>query len=383
MTVVDALDRSGPAPVAAVVEDVHRQVATLASGGEGTEPAAVRRLVVDRLPLAPAVAVDEIVRHVLARMEGLGPLDPLLADPAVTDVLVNGPGPVWVERAGVLERTDVVIDAPTAVALVQRALGPLGARLDRASPMVDARLADGTRLHAVLAPIAVDGPYVSLRRPSRATLPADRFATPEVAELVEAMVTERRWNLVVTGATGAGKTTLLAGLVAAVGPTERVVVLEEATELALAGHHLVRLEARRPNLEGVGAVSLRRLVREALRMRPDRLVVGEVRGPEAADLLQALSTGHTGSMSTLHASGPAEALRRLEALVLSASDAAPHEAIRGQVGSAVDAVVHLRRRGVRREIAEVAEVPDDGDPTAVRPLVIDGRVVADPERPAR
>ena len=319
-----------------------------------------RRIAAEEAPLdaarVAAAAVDALV--------GLGPLEALLADPAVSDVLVNAPDDVWVERAGRLERTGVVFrDDAAVVACVERAIAPLGLRLDRASPAVDARLPDGSRLHAAVPPAAVDGPIVAIRRftaavPDLEAMVAAGALDEEGASLLGGAV-ERGDNLLVCGATGAGKTTLLNVLSGEIPAGERVVSIEEAAELRLDGH-VVRLEARPPNVEGAGEITMRALVRHALRMRPDRIVVGEVRGPEALDFLQAMSTGHAGSMGTVHASGPDEALWRVETLALSATDPPPARSVRQQVRAALDLVVHVERRAGRRRVAEVAAIEGDG-----------------------
>ncbi len=305
-------------------------------------------------PRAAARAVDELV--------GLGPLEPLLADPLVTDVLVNRPDEIWVERAGELMRTKVAFSgADAVVAAVERVIAPLGLRIDRAAPAVDARLPDGSRLHAVIPPAAVDGPVVAVRR-FRATMGSlsDLVAAGGIddagAMLLAAAVRERR-NLLVCGGTGSGKTTLLNVLSAEIPSSERVVTIEDSAELRLWGH-VVRLEARPPNAEGAGEITLRTLVRHALRMRPDRIVVGEVRGPEALDLIQAMSTGHAGSMGTVHANGPDEALWRLETLALSGEARVSERAVRRMLRGAIDMVVHLERRQGRRRVVEVVAVHD-------------------------
>jgi pilus assembly protein CpaF len=347
-------------------------------------------------PAVDAVSVDGTVDRVLARMSGLGPLQPLLADRGVTDVMVNGPGPVWIERAGRLEVTDVDLDRPTIEHLVERIVGPLGLRADRSSPMVDARLADGSRAHVVMPPIAVDGPIVTIRRFAARPVALDAMAHPSVAALLTWAVTARL-NLIVTGGTGAGKTTLLNSLAAAIPSTERIVTVEEAAELRLAHHHVVRLEARPAGPDAGSAITIRQLVRNALRMRPDRIIVGECRGAEALEVLVAANSGHEGSLSTCHANSPVDALRRLETMVLLADTALPLDAVRDQVGAAVDLVVQVARRadGCRRVVA-VAEVVPPGA-VASPPMGRHGRhwaptcrVLGDehalralPERPAR
>jgi pilus assembly protein CpaF len=307
---------------------------------------------------------ERVARQAVDALAGLGPLEGLLADPAVSDILVNAPDEVWVERGGRLERAAVGFpDAAGVVAAVERTIAPLGLRLDRASPAVAARLPDGSRLHAMIPPAAVDGPVVAVRRftpavPDLAAMVAAESLRPEGAALLSAAVREKR-NLLVSGGTGSGKTTLLNVLSAEIPAGERVVTIEDAAELRLRGH-VVRLEARPPNAEGAGEITLRTLVRHALRLRPDRIVVGEVRGPEALDLIQAMSTGHPGSMGTVHANGPAEALWRLETLALSGESRPAADAVRRQLHAAVDLVVHLGRRGERRLVEVVARVTPDG-----------------------
>ena len=289
-----------------------------------------------------------------------GWLTTLLADPAVTDVLVNGPGEVWIERLGALHPSGVVLDLDAIELFIEQALAPVGRRVDRTSPLVDARLPDGSRVNVVLAPPALEGPCVTVRRFSAQQLPLAAFAPPDVAALLGRAVRGRR-NVVVSGGTGAGKTTLLNALAAHIAPDERVVTIEDAAELRLPGRHVVRLEARPPSADGTAGVSIADLVRNVLRMRPDRIVVGECRGREAHDMVQALHTGHRGALTTCHANDPADALRRLETMVLAAGAGLPLEAVRAQVSSALDLVVHVARgAGGRRVVAEVCEVVDVG-----------------------
>jgi pilus assembly protein CpaF len=341
----------------------------------------------DEAPLVTDAAVASVVDAVVADVEGLGPLQALLADPAITEVMVNGPGRVFVERNGGLEAVPCDLDADTIVRIVQRVVAPLGLRLDRAAPMVDARLPDGSRLHAVLPPLAPDGPCITIRRFAVEALTlADFGLRPAEAALLDALV-RAGWNIVVSGATSSGKTTCANALARAIDPVERIVTIEETAELRLRHPHVVRLEARPANAEGVGAVGVRELVRAALRMRPDRLVVGEVRGGEAFDMLQALNTGHDGSLSTVHANSPADALARLETLVLLGGVALPLAAVRGQLAAAIDAIVQVARRASgRREIVEVAEVSSaQGSRTvAVRSLLAwEGDALAAVEAPTR
>ncbi|MFV1990413.1 MAG: CpaF family protein [Acidimicrobiales bacterium] len=339
------------------VSDLHEMIL---SEELSSDEAAVREVVRSRHPLVAAAAVDEMVSLVIARVEGLGALDQLLEDPRVSDVLVNGPGRVWVERHGRLVRSHVSLSESEIDHAIQRIVGPLGIRADRRRPLVDARLRDGSRVHVVLAPLAVDGPYLAIRR-FGAVRPALSDWCPEpAAELLKWMV-QVKWNLLVSGATGAGKTTMLNSLAAHIVPDERVITVEDAAELRLPGEQVVRLESRLASSEGTGEVGIRELLRNALRMRPDRLIVGEIRGAEALDLLQALNTGHDGSMSTVHANSPADALTRVETLAMFAPEDIPLAAIRGQVHSALDAVVHVGRGADgRRELLAVEELLDSG-----------------------
>lgn len=294
-------------------------------------------------------------------------IDRYLRDPSVSEIMVNGPGPVWVERDGRVEATGTILDAETIELLIEQTVAPLGRRIDRSSPMVDARLADGSRLNAVVPPVAVDGPYVTIRRFSVRPIPLDDFAGPGVVAALRWAVAAR-CNLVVSGGTGAGKTTLLNALAASIPPGERVVTVEDAAELALASDHVVRLEARPADHDGVASVTIRQLVRNALRMRPDRIIVGEVRGAETLDMLQAMNTGHEGSLSTCHANSPDDAISRLETMVLLDGGAVPLPAVRDQITAAVDLVVHVARRprGGRR-ITSVAEIDRAGKRDGGRP----------------
>jgi pilus assembly protein CpaF len=375
----------------------------LADGSDAPLADRVSALVGEEAPLLGARQRARMVGQVLAAVTGLGPLEPLLADPAVTDIMVNGPGRVWVERAGVVRRVPLDLDAATIEHLIEKVVAPLGLRIDRASPLVDARLPDGSRVNAVVPPLAVDGPCLTIRRFGARTLPLEAFAPPPVAALL-AWAVVARFNVLVSGGTGAGKTTLLNALGSAIPPGERVITVEDAAELRLPGEHVLRLEARPPNAEGAGEVRVRDLVRNALRMRPDRILVGEVRGPEALDMLQAMNTGHEGSLSTCHANGPAEALVRVETMVLMSEVNLPLAAVRAQLESALDLVVQVARRpdGQRRVVA-VAEVcargsgagtgaggrarrtgPEDGSRDGrVRLLAGEDRVLALPRRPPR
>ena len=341
----------------------------------------------EEAPLLATATVDLVLDELVDDVGGLGPLEPLLADVTVTEIMVNGPDRVFVEREGRVVAVPCEIDAATILRVVERVIAPLGLRLDRSSPIVDARLADGSRLHAVLPPLAPDGPCVSIRRFGNRAVPLAAFGLePETKSRFDVMV-RAGWNIVVSGATSSGKTTCCNALARAIDPSERIVTIEETAELRLDQPHVVRLEARPANAEGTGAVSVRDLVRSALRMRPDRIVVGEVRGGEALDMLQACNTGHDGSLSTVHANSPDDALARLETLVLCAGVPLPLPAVRHQLTSAIDAIVQVRRgRDGRRAIVDVSEVGVGRGARTHRLLTrVDGRLVvcAPPQRPAR
>jgi pilus assembly protein CpaF len=317
------------------------------SGGAGLD-AEVRLLVEREAGSLPGDERDALCRRVLLLATGLGPLEPLLSDPSVDEVMVNGPGEVYVERRGQIEPTGVSFGGEAELMhAIERILAPLGRRVDEASPLCDARLPDGSRVNVVIPPLALDGPCLTVRRfrhegyslrelVELGTLPA------EVSELL-ALCVAARAAVLVSGGTGSGKTTTLGALSGAIPREERIVTIEDAAELRLRQRHVVRLESRPANVEGRGEVTIRQLVVNALRMRPDRIVVGEVRGPEALDMLQALNTGHDGSLTTVHANSPGDALRRIETLALMAGVGLPHAAIRDQVASALDVVVHQTR----------------------------------------
>jgi pilus assembly protein CpaF len=350
--------------------------------------ATVAELLRDEEPLLPARRFEVLLTELTDEIAGLGPLEPLLADASVTEVMVNGPGRAYVERAGRLEPVALALDAAGIIRLVERVVAPLGLRLDRSSPMVDARLPDGSRVHAVIPPLAIDGPCVTIRRFGARAVPLEAFGLDDRATGLLRWCIGAGWNVLVAGGTSAGKTTLLNALSAAIPDDERIVTIEETAELRLAQSHVVRLEARPPNAEGVGAVTVRDLVRTALRMRPDRIVVGEVRGGEALDMLQALNTGHDGSLSTVHANGALEAIARLETLVLLADVGLPLTAVRSQLGSALDAVVFVaRRRGGVRRVETIGEICPASDGPQLRTLFArtggDLAPVAAPSRPAR
>ena len=316
----------------------------------------VSEYVRDDDPLLTCPVHDRLVGELLDEIAGLGPLEPLLADPTVSEVMINGPHRVYVERAGRLESVDVPLDAAAVHHLVERVVGPLGLRLDRSSPIVDARLPDGSRLNAVIPPLALDGPCVSVRRfPAEPPgISAFGLSRPALAFLGWAVTTGS--NIVVSGGTSAGKTTLCNALAAAVPPTTRVVTIEETPELRVPLPPVVSLAARPATAEGGGAVTVRDLVRAALRMRPARIVVGEVRGSEAFDLLQACNTGHDGSLTTVHANGLDAVPERLTALVLTAATGLPVDAVHVQLATAFDLVVHVTRHQGHRRVQAIGEI---------------------------
>ena len=305
---------------------------------------------------------ERVVQEVLDEVFGLGPLEPLLADPSVSDILVNTYKRVYVERKGLLELTPVQFrDDVHLMGIIDRIVSAIGRRVDESSPMVDARLADGSRVNAIIPPLSVDGPCLSIRRFGRDRLTADDLLnnnslTPAMLELLRGCV-KARLNVLISGGTGAGKTTFLNVLSSHISNRERIVTIEDAAELLLNQEHVVRLETRPPNIEGKGAIHQRQLVINALRMRPDRIIVGEVRGEEALDMLQAMNTGHDGSLTTIHANTPRDALSRLETMVAMANLNLPEAAIRRQIASAIDVVVQVSRMSDgTRKVVSVAEI---------------------------
>ncbi len=305
---------------------------------------------------------DRLAREVLDELFGLGPLEPLLQDPTVNDILVNTHNTVYVERAGVLERTSVAFkDNAHLMHIIDKIVSGVGRRIDESSPMVDARLADGSRVNVIIPPLAVDGPLLSIRRFGNTPLTEDdlianRALTPQMLEVLKSAV-RARLNIVVSGGTGAGKTTFLNVLSGFISDRERIVTIEDSAELRLKQAHVARLECRPPNVEGKGAIRQRELVINALRMRPDRIVLGEVRGEEALDMLQAMNTGHDGSVTTVHANSPRDALSRIETMSLMGDINLPDRAIRAQIASAVNIIIQISRMsdGSRR-VTHVTEV---------------------------
>ena len=339
-------------------------------------------------PLLGSDRHARLVGELTHEVAGLGPLEPLLVDPSITEVMVNGTGGCFIERGGRLESVPLDLDEAGILRIVERILAPLALRLDRSSPMVDARLPDGSRLHAVIPPLALDGPCVTIRRFGARPIALEEFGAGAAGTAFLRWAVDAGWNFIVSGGTSSGKTTLLNAVSGAIDPAERVITIEETAELRLAQPHVVRLEARPANAEGAGAVSVRDLVRTALRMRPDRIVVGEVRGAEALDLLQALNTGHEGALSTVHANGPLDALRRIATLALFSGVALPFASVCEQVSAAVDGVVQVERgRNGERRIVAIAEVRSETGAIEIEPLFVaagDGlRARRSPSRPAR
>lgn len=305
---------------------------------------------------------DRLIEAVTDNVMGLGPLEDFLDDPTVSEIMVTGTGPIYVERAGRLERSTVRFRSDDHIRqVIARIVGAIGRRVDESSPMVDARLADGSRINAIIPPLSIDGPTLTIRKFSAEPLQVEDLIeygtlTPEMAKLLEHCVSGRL-NIIISGGTGTGKTTLLNVLSSFISSDERIVTVEDSAELQLRQDHVVRLESRSANIEGRGEVSIRDLVRNSLRMRPDRIVVGEVRGSEALDMLQAMNTGHEGSLSTVHANSPRDALSRLETMVLMSGMDLPIRAIREQVASAVDVIIQVSRlRDGTRRVTHLTEV---------------------------
>jgi pilus assembly protein CpaF len=332
-------------------EDVRREMSQILEnlvGGESTPMTFEER--------------ERLSSEVLDEVFGLGPLEPLLNDPTVSDILVNTYKRVYVERHGMLEETSVQFrDDAHLMAIIDRIVSAIGRRVDESSPMVDARLADGSRVNAIIPPLAVDGPCLSIRRFGRdrlisGDLVQNNTLTEAMLEMLSGCVTARL-NILISGGTGAGKTTLLNVLSSYISGRERIVTIEDAAELQLHQEHVVRLETRSPNIEGKGAIQQRELVTNSLRMRPDRIIVGEVRGEEALDMLQAMNTGHDGSLTTIHANSPRDALARLETMIAMASFNIPDVAIRRQIASALDVVIQVSRLSDgTRKVVNIAEI---------------------------
>jgi len=325
--------------------------------------AMIDRLLVDEQVPVSALERRMLVRDIQHEMLGFGPLELLMADPTVSDILVNSYDKIYVERHGKLELTDVSFtDERHLLRIIDKIVSLVGRRIDESSPMVDARLPDGSRVNAVIPPIALDGPMMSIRRFAHIPLRMEnlvhdvRSLTPEMAEMLEGL-SQAKVNMLISGGTGAGKTTLLNILSGYIPESERLVTIEDAAELQLQQPHVVRLETRPPNIEGKGEVTARALVKNALRMRPDRIIIGEVRGAEAVDMLQAMNTGHEGSLTTIHANTPRDALARMENMIGMANLNLPHKAARQQIASAITVVIQaLRLTDGKRKITSIQEV---------------------------
>ena len=324
-------------------------------------------LLIERLLSEDAVLANDAERAMLIRdiqheMLGLGPLEPLLADPTISDILVNSHSQVYVERRGKLERTDVrFADDAHLMKIIDKIVSRVGRRIDESSPMVDARLPDGSRVNAIIPPVALDGPVVSIRRFAVIPLKIEdllsyKTLTPEMASIVQGL-SKAKVNMIISGGTGSGKTTMLNILSGYIPTSERIVTIEDAAELQLQQPHVVRLETRPPNIEGKGEVTQRSLVKNALRMRPDRIILGEVRGAEAVDMLQAMNTGHEGSLATIHANTPRDALSRLENMIGMAGLNLPVKAARQQISSAITAIIQIGRLADgKRKVMSIQEI---------------------------
>jgi pilus assembly protein CpaF len=355
-------------------EQLHAEVSRLAESV----------LAAEAMPLSAAER-ERLVGEVRHELFGLGPLEPLLGDPTISDILVNSHRKIYIERRGKLEATDVAFkDDEHLMRVIERIVSSVGRRIDESSPMVDARLADGSRVNAIIPPLSIDGPVLSIRRfgaePLRmSALIENRALTREIAEMME-MCVRARLNLLISGGTGAGKTTLLNALSAYIPEDERIVTIEDSAELQLQQPHVVRLETRPPNIEGRGEVTQRDLVRNALRMRPDRIVIGEVRGGEAIDMLQAMNTGHDGSLTTIHANTPRDALSRLETMIQMTGMRLSERAMRQQVASALDLVLQVARLsdGTRR-VTSISEITGmEGDTITMQEIFQFERTGIDP-----
>ncbi len=348
-TLINRMDLSKLASL--TPEQVHAEVSRLAESV----------LAQEAMPLSTSER-ERLVNDVQHELFGLGPLEPLLADPSISDILVNSHSTIYIERGGKLERSDVAFkDDEHLMRVIERIVSTVGRRIDESSPMVDARLQDGSRVNAIIPPLSIDGPILSIRRfgsePLRmAKLIEYKALTKDIADMLQMCVTARL-NTLISGGTGAGKTTLLNALSAYIPEYERIVTIEDSAELQLQQPHVVRLETRPPNIEGKGEVTQRDLVRNSLRMRPDRIVIGEVRGGEAIDMLQAMNTGHDGSLTTIHANTPRDALSRLETMIQMTGMRLSERAMRQQVASAIDLVLQVARLsdGTRR-VTSISEI---------------------------
>lgn len=330
-----------------------------------------------KLRLPPDISAQSLIKEIYDEAVGLGAIEDLLADPGITEIMVNGPHHIYVERRGRIELTDrTFLDEKSVLAVIERIVAPLGRRIDESQPYVDARLRDGSRVNAIIHPLSLIGPCLTIRKFSKIPMTSDDLVnygtwTPEVRDFLKACI-EARKNIIVSGGTGSGKTTLLNVLSSFLPANERILTIEDAAELQLKQTHVVSLESRPQNIEGKGAVTIRDLVRNALRMRPDRIVVGECRGGEALDMLQAMNTGHDGSLTTIHANTPRDVISRMETLVLMSGMDLPIRAIREQITSAVDLIVHESRLsdGSRKVVNVTEVVGSEGERTTMQDIFV-------------
>jgi pilus assembly protein CpaF len=366
------MDTSALTHIEAIKSKIHKKILGLVDlrTMESMSPEQLRselKLLTERLLDDDSIAINESERHTVVQsiqneMLGLGPIEPLLADTTVSDILVNGPNRVYVERRGRLEATDVKFDSDAhLLRIIDKIVSRIGRRVDELSPMVDARLPDGSRVNAIIPPLALDGPVLSIRRFSVVPYGMDDLVkfgtlTPEMAELIYGLV-KAKVNLLVSGGTGSGKTTLLNVISGAIPPNERIITIEDAAELQLQQPHVVRLESRPQNIEGKGEVTQRALLRNSLRMRPDRIILGEIRGAEVLDMLQAMNTGHEGSMTTIHANTPRDALTRLEHMMSMAGMQVSPRTMRQQISAALSVVIQISRLSDgKRKITSLQEI---------------------------
>jgi len=366
------MDTSALTHIEAIKSKIHKKILGLVDlrTMESMSPEQLRselKLLTERLLDDDSIAINEserrtVVQSIQNEMLGLGPIEPLLADTTVSDILVNGPNRVYVERRGRLEATDVKFDSDAhLLRIIDKIVSRIGRRVDELSPMVDARLPDGSRVNAIIPPLALDGPVLSIRRFSVVPYGMDDLVkfgtlTPEMAELIYGLV-KAKVNLLVSGGTGSGKTTLLNVISGAIPPNERIITIEDAAELQLQQPHVVRLESRPQNIEGKGEVTQRALLRNSLRMRPDRIILGEIRGAEVLDMLQAMNTGHEGSMTTIHANTPRDALTRLEHMMSMAGMQVSPRTMRQQISAALSVVIQISRLSDgKRKITSLQEI---------------------------
>ncbi|WP_313885430.1 CpaF family protein [Desulfallas sp. Bu1-1] len=366
--------------------ELHKKVISELSGsqpaGAGMDEVAanIEKLVLQELAVQNGMSrleKERLVEEIINDAIGYGPITPLLNDPGISEVMVNGPDMVFIERKGNLELTDIKFrDNDHVLNIIEKIVAPIGRRVDESSPMVDARLPDGSRVNVIIPPLSLTGPSITIRKFFKDPLTVEDLIklgtmTAEMAEFLEACV-KARLNIVVSGGTGSGKTTMLNVLSSFIPDNERIITIEDSAELQLRKRHLITLESRPPNIEGKGAVTIRDLVRNCLRMRPDRIVVGEVRSGEALDMLQAMNTGHDGSLTTGHANSPRDMLSRLETMVLMAGMEIPVRAIREQIASAIDLIIHQgRMRDGTRKITHITEVQGmEGDVITLQDLFV-------------